>query len=59
MCQHRTDHLECDAVAVRQRRKGVPKLMIVPISAQPPLGRLDCYAEVDEKVFAGWDVGGD
>jgi len=59
MRQNRADHLKRDPVAVRQRRKGVPKLMIVPISAQPPLGRLDCYAEVDEKVFAGWDVGGD
>jgi len=58
MRQHSADHLKRDAVAIRQRRKGVPKLMIVPRSAQAPLGRPSGYADAGEKVCARWDVDG-
>ena len=53
------DHHERDAFVRHLDRVCVAQLVFVPISAQAPLGRLGCYAEVDEKVFARWDVGGE
>jgi hypothetical protein len=36
MRQHRPDDLKLHPVAIRQRRIGIAKLVLVPTSAQPP-----------------------
>jgi hypothetical protein len=52
------DNRDRDPFARHLDRVGMPELMLVPTSAQPPLGRLDRYAEPGEKVRARCDVGG-
>jgi hypothetical protein len=47
-----------DALARHLDGVGVAELMLVPMSAQAPLCRPDCYAEGGKKVGARWDVGG-
>jgi hypothetical protein len=40
-------------------RVRVAELMLAPTSAQASLGRPAGYADVNEKLFARWDVGGE
>jgi hypothetical protein len=48
---------EQDPLAGHLNGVRVPQLVVVPTSAQPPLGRPGFYAGLGEKVRARWDVG--
>ena len=51
------DDRQRDSLAGDLDRVRVAQLVVVPTSAQAPLGRPGRYADLGEKVRARWDVG--